>query len=81
MESEVMDMIEENVKIDKTIFVKTYTHEEWLRLLQKCHNHAKRIGRSLFVFIVIERTQRCRSMSTKRRSVTKLWIPKGILSS
>ncbi len=36
-----MDMIEENVKIDKTILVKTYTHEEWLRLLQKCQEERK----------------------------------------
>jgi len=62
--------------------VKTYTHEEWLQLLQKCHSHAKRIGRNLFVFIAIERrTQRCGSMSTEKKGVTKLWIPKGILSS
>jgi hypothetical protein len=33
MESEAIDMIIENVKIDKTIFMKTYTCEEWLRLL------------------------------------------------
>jgi hypothetical protein len=30
MESEAMDMIVENVKIDKTIFVETYIHKEWL---------------------------------------------------
>jgi hypothetical protein len=33
MESEATDMIVENVKINKTIFVKTYTNKEWLRLL------------------------------------------------
>jgi hypothetical protein len=30
MESETTDIIVENVKIDKTIFMKTYTHEKWL---------------------------------------------------
>jgi hypothetical protein len=30
MENETMDMIIENVKIDKTIFMETYTREEWL---------------------------------------------------
>ncbi len=30
MESEAMDMIIKNVKIDKTIFMETYTCEEWL---------------------------------------------------
>ncbi len=30
MESEGMDIIIINVKIDKLIFVETYTHEEWL---------------------------------------------------
>jgi len=39
MESKTTDMIIENVKIDKTTFVETYTHEEWLQLLQECHNH------------------------------------------
>jgi hypothetical protein len=29
MENETMDMIIENVKIDKTIFMETYTCEEW----------------------------------------------------
>jgi hypothetical protein len=27
---EIMDMIVENVKINKTIFVETHTREEWL---------------------------------------------------
>jgi hypothetical protein len=30
MESETMDMIVENVKIDKIVFVETYTRKEWL---------------------------------------------------
>jgi hypothetical protein len=30
MENEAIDMIVENVKIDKTIFMETYIHEEWL---------------------------------------------------
>jgi hypothetical protein len=30
MESEAMNMIIENVKINKTIFMETYTHKEWL---------------------------------------------------
>jgi hypothetical protein len=33
MESEAMDMIVENVKINKIIFMETYIHEEWLQLL------------------------------------------------
>jgi hypothetical protein len=41
MESETIDMIVENVKIDKTIFVETYIHEEWLRLFEECHNHCQ----------------------------------------
>jgi hypothetical protein len=39
MESEVMDMIVKNVKIDKIVFVKTYIREEWMRLLKECHGH------------------------------------------
>jgi hypothetical protein len=39
MESEGMDIIIINVKIDKLIFVETYTHEEWLWLFKECHNH------------------------------------------
>jgi hypothetical protein len=43
---------------------------------------AEKIGRSLFVFIAIIRiTQKCGSMSTERRGVTKLWILKGIFLS
>jgi hypothetical protein len=30
MENETTNMIVENVKIDKIVFVETYTHEEWL---------------------------------------------------
>ncbi len=30
MESDVMNMIMKNAKINKIVFVKTYTHEEWL---------------------------------------------------
>jgi hypothetical protein len=33
MENEAMNMIVENVKINKIIFVEIYTHEEWLQLL------------------------------------------------
>jgi hypothetical protein len=33
MENEAMDTIVKNVKINKTIFVETYTRKEWLRLL------------------------------------------------
>ncbi len=31
------DMIVKNVKINKTIFVKKYTPEEWLHLVEECH--------------------------------------------
>jgi hypothetical protein len=41
MENEATDMIIENVKIDKSIFMETYIHEEWLRLLKECHNHCQ----------------------------------------
>jgi len=30
MENETIDMIVENVKINKTIFMETYIREEWL---------------------------------------------------
>jgi hypothetical protein len=33
MENEAMDVIVKNVKIDKTIFVETYSRKKWLRLL------------------------------------------------
>ncbi len=33
------DLIVENVKINKTMFMETYTCKEWLELLQECHNH------------------------------------------
>jgi hypothetical protein len=37
-----MDMIIENVKIYQTIFMETYTHEEWLKLFKECHNHCQK---------------------------------------
>jgi hypothetical protein len=42
MENEATHMIVENVKIDKTIFMETYTHEEWPQLLHECHNHCRK---------------------------------------
>jgi hypothetical protein len=39
MENDAMDMIIENVKIDKTILMETYTHEKWLQLFKECHNY------------------------------------------
>ncbi len=39
MENDTMDMIIKNVKIDKTIFMETYTHEKWLQLLKESHNY------------------------------------------
>jgi hypothetical protein len=41
MESEVTNMIIKNVKIDKIVFMETYTHEEWLGLFKECHNHCE----------------------------------------
>jgi hypothetical protein len=42
--------------------------------------NAKRIGRSLFMFIVTtKRTWKWKLMSIEKRGVTKLWILKGIL--
>jgi len=39
MENEETNMIVENVRIDKTILVETYIHEERLRLFKECHSH------------------------------------------
>jgi hypothetical protein len=39
MENKGIHIIVKNVKIDKTIFVETYIHEEWLRLCKESHNH------------------------------------------
>jgi hypothetical protein len=40
MESEATNIIVENVKVNKTIFVETYIREEWLWLLkEECHSH------------------------------------------
>jgi hypothetical protein len=50
MENETTDMIIENVKIDKTIFMETYTHKEWLQLLNKCHNHCQK-DRKEFIYV------------------------------
>ncbi len=41
MESKTTYMIVTNAKIDKTIFVETYIHKEWLWLLKECHNHCQ----------------------------------------
>ncbi len=41
MESETIDMIIKNVKIDKMVFMETYICEEWLQLLKECHNHCQ----------------------------------------
>jgi hypothetical protein len=53
MESETTDMIVENVKIDKIIFVETYTCEEWLRLFRDAIVIVERTGRNLFVLISV----------------------------
>jgi hypothetical protein len=45
-----MDMIVENVKIDKIVFVETYTRKEWLWLLKECHNHCQE-DRKEFIYI------------------------------
>jgi hypothetical protein len=50
MESETMDMIVENVKMDKIIFMETYTCKEWLQLLKECHNHCQE-DRKEFIYI------------------------------
>jgi len=42
MESEITNMVIENVKINKKKFIETYIHEEWLRLLQECHSHCQK---------------------------------------
>jgi hypothetical protein len=36
-----MDMITKNVKINKKVFVETYTCEEWLWLFKECYNHCQ----------------------------------------
>jgi len=41
MENETTNMIVKNVKIDKTVFVKTYIRKEWLQLFKECHNHCQ----------------------------------------
>lgn len=38
---EKSSLIVKNVKIDKTVFVETYIHEEWLELFQECHSHSR----------------------------------------
>jgi tRNA G26 N,N-dimethylase Trm1 len=39
MENKATNIIIENVKINKTIFMESYVHEECLQLLKECHNH------------------------------------------
>jgi hypothetical protein len=66
VESEAINMIIENVKMDKTILVETYICEESCNYYKNATIIVKRIGMSLFLFIVtIGRTQRCKSMNTK----------------
>jgi hypothetical protein len=55
MESEVMDMIVKNVKINKIVFMETYTREEWLQLFKECHNHCQEERNELFMFEAITR--------------------------
>jgi hypothetical protein len=50
MENEATDMIVENVKIDKSIFMETYIHEEWLRLFKECNNHCQE-DKKEFIFV------------------------------
>jgi hypothetical protein len=38
------------VKINKIAFVETYTHKEWLELLQECHCHSRE-DRKEFIYI------------------------------
>jgi hypothetical protein len=54
MENETMDMIIENVKIDKTIFMETYTRKSGCNYLRSAIVIAKRT-RKLFVFIITTR--------------------------
>jgi hypothetical protein len=39
MESETTDMIVKNAKINKIVFMETYTRKEWLQLFKEWHNH------------------------------------------
>jgi hypothetical protein len=59
MKSKLMDIIIENVKINKIIFVETYTREEWLRLLKECHSHYRE-DRKEFICVIVttRRTQK-----------------------
>ncbi len=49
------DIIVENVKINKTIFVEKYIPEEWLHLMKNVTRVIKRLERSSYVCIVIVR--------------------------
>ncbi len=49
------DIIVENVKINKIIFVEKYTPKEWLRLMKNVTKIIKRLERSSYVCIVIVR--------------------------
>jgi hypothetical protein len=53
-----MDMIVEYVKIDKTIFVETYTREEWLQLFKECHIHCQEEKEFFFLIVTTRRTRR-----------------------
>jgi hypothetical protein len=49
------NIIVENVKINKTIFVEKYIPEEWLHLMKNVTRVIKRLERSSYVCIVIVR--------------------------
>jgi hypothetical protein len=55
MESEAMDMIIETVKINKIVFVETYTRVSWHNYLRNAIIIAKRKGRTLIMFVAILR--------------------------
>jgi gluconate kinase len=78
MENKATYMIVKIVKINKTIFVETYTRKEWLQLFKECHGHCQEDKKEIFVYCHCKKNSK---KNIERRGVTKLWIPKGILSN
>jgi hypothetical protein len=56
--AEESNLIIKNVKIDKIMFVETYACEEWLELLQECHNHNREDKEEFSFSIIVKRIQK-----------------------
>ncbi len=76
-----LDMIVENVKIDKTIFMEIYTHEERLQLLNECHSQCQE-DKKEFICVYCHYNKNSKMINEyRKKGCDKAMNSKGILSN